>query len=61
MRRGLLYICAPCLAFAAEATAGFHATPEVTILSSYYARKSYGASAWDHQVGVSAVWARKWW
>ena len=45
----------------AEATVGFRVTPEVTIRSSYYTRKSYGASAWDHQVGVSAVWARKWW
>ena len=45
----------------AEATVGFRVTPEVTLRSSYYTRKSYGASAWDHQVGVSAVWARKWW
>ena len=44
----------------AEATVGFRVTPDVTLRSSYYARKSYGASAWDHQVGVSAVWARKW-
>jgi hypothetical protein len=46
---------------AAEATVGFRVTPEVTLRSSYYTRKSYGASAWDHQIGVSAVWARKWW
>jgi hypothetical protein len=46
---------------AAEATVGFRVTHEVTLRSSYYARKSYGVSAWDHQVGVSAVWARKWW
>jgi len=44
-----------------EATVGFRVTPDVTVRSSYYARKSYGAAAWDHQVGVSAVWARKWW
>jgi hypothetical protein len=44
-----------------EATVGFRVTPEVTLRSSYYTRKSYGASAWDHQFGVSAVWARKWW
>jgi hypothetical protein len=45
----------------AEGTVGFRVTPDVTLRSSYYTRKSYGASAWDHQVGVSAVWARKWW
>jgi hypothetical protein len=33
----------------------------VTLRASYYTRKSYGASTWDHQVGISAVWARKWW
>jgi hypothetical protein len=44
-----------------ETTVGFRVTPDVTLRSSYYTRKSYGASAWDHQIGVSAVWARKWW
>lgn len=44
-----------------ETTVGFRVTPEVTVRSSYYTRKSYGVSAWDRQVGVSAVWARKWW
>ena len=44
-----------------EATVGFRLTPEVTIRSSYYTRRPYDASAWDHQVGVQAVWARKWW
>jgi hypothetical protein len=44
-----------------EATVGFRVTNEVTLRSSYYARKFYGASNFDHQAGVSAVWARKWW
>lgn len=44
-----------------EATVGFRVTPEVTLRSSYYARRSYGSSVWDNQVGVSTVWARKWW
>jgi hypothetical protein len=44
-----------------ETTLGFRVTPEVTLRSSYYTRKGYDASAWDHQVAVSAVWARKWW
>jgi hypothetical protein len=45
----------------AETTVGFRITPEVTLRGSYYARRSYGASVWDNQAGVSAVWARKWW
>jgi len=44
-----------------ESTVGFRVTPEVTLRSSYYTRRSYAASVWDQQVGVSAVWARKWW
>jgi hypothetical protein len=44
-----------------ETAVGFRLTPGVTVRSSYYTRKSYTASAWDHQVGVQAVWARKWW
>lgn len=44
-----------------ETTAGFRVTPEVTLRSSYYTRRSYAVPAWDHQVAVSAVWARKWW
>jgi hypothetical protein len=46
---------------AGEATVGYRLTRDVTLRSSYYARKSYGVSTWDNQVGVSAVWARKWW
>jgi hypothetical protein len=44
-----------------EAAVGFRATTDVTLRSSYYTRKGYGASAWDRQIAVSAVWARKWW
>ena len=44
-----------------EATAGFRMTPEITIRSSYYTRQTYGATSWDNQVGVSLVWARRWW
>jgi hypothetical protein len=44
-----------------EATAGFRISPDLTLRSSYYTRKSYGAPAWANQVGVSAVWARRWW
>jgi hypothetical protein len=43
-----------------EATAGFRINPSITLRSSYYARRTYTASAWDHQVGVSVVWAQRW-
>jgi len=44
-----------------EATAGFRVSPDVTLRSSYTARRSFGASTWTDQVGVSLVWARRWW
>jgi hypothetical protein len=44
-----------------ETTAGFRVTPEFTLRASYYARRFYAASAWDHQVGASIVWAKRWW
>ena len=44
-----------------EATAGYRATPDVTLRASYYARRFYGASAWDQQIAGSVVWARRWW
>jgi hypothetical protein len=44
-----------------EATAGFRVSPDVTLRSSYTARKSFGASTWTDQAGVSVVWARRWW
>jgi hypothetical protein len=46
---------------AVETTAGFRLTKELTLRSSFYMRRSYGASAWDRQAAVSAVWARRWW
>jgi hypothetical protein len=44
-----------------EGTAGFRVTPDIALRSSYYARRSYGASTWTNQVGVSLVWSRRWW
>jgi hypothetical protein len=43
-----------------EATAGFHATRDITIGSSFYTRHSYTAVAWDQQFGISLVWATRW-
>jgi len=44
-----------------EATAGYRVTPDITLRASYYTRKFYGALTWDQQVGVSVVWAHRWW
>jgi hypothetical protein len=44
-----------------ETTVGFRMSPEITLRGSYYTRRFYRATAWDHQVGVSIVWARRWW
>jgi len=44
-----------------ETTAGYRINPDITVRSSYYARKSYNAKTWDNQVGISIVWARRWW
>lgn len=44
-----------------EATAGFRVTPDVTLRSSYYTRRFYFATTWIDQVGVSVVWAHRWW
>jgi len=44
-----------------EATVGFRATHEMTLRASYYARKAYGRTTFDHQAAVSAVWYRRWW
>jgi hypothetical protein len=44
-----------------EATAGFRVTRSVTLRSSYYTRRFYGTTTWTNQIGVSAVWAQRWW
>lgn len=44
-----------------EATAGYRLTTELTLRSSFMARKAYTRTAWDQQVGFSVVWARRWW
>jgi hypothetical protein len=44
-----------------EATAGYRVNPDITVRSSYYARKPYNARTWANQFGVSVVWAGRWW
>ena len=44
-----------------EATAGFRVNRDVTLRSSFYSRRFYGAADWANQTGVSVVWAHRWW
>jgi hypothetical protein len=44
-----------------EATLGYRLTPEFTLRGSYMSRKAYTRTTWDQQVGLSVVWARRWW
>ncbi len=44
-----------------EATVGYRLSTDFTLRSSFQSRKPYTRGAWDQQVGVSVVWARRWW
>jgi hypothetical protein len=52
--------CVLSIASLFEATAGFRVTTEVTLLTSYYTRRSDGSTDGVNEVGVSAVWSRRW-
>jgi hypothetical protein len=44
-----------------EATFGYRIVPDLTARASYMARRAFTRITWDHQAGVSLVWARQWW
>jgi len=44
-----------------EATVGYRLSRDFTLRSSFMNRKAYTRTTWDQQVGVSIVWARRWW
>jgi hypothetical protein len=44
-----------------EATFGYRIVPDLTARASYMSRKPFTRTTWDQQVGVSLVWARRWW
>jgi len=44
-----------------EATFGYRIVPDLTARASYMARKAFTRTTWDHQAGLSLVWARQWW
>jgi hypothetical protein len=43
-----------------EMTGGYRVNRDITLRSSYVARRFYGGTTWDHQVGASLVWAHRW-
>ncbi len=43
-----------------EETLGYRVTPDITLRASHRARRGFGRPGFDHTVGVSAVWWRRW-
>lgn len=43
-----------------EETLGFRVTPELTLRLSHRARRGFGRPGYDNQVGISAVWWKRW-
>ncbi len=43
-----------------EETVGYRVTPELTLRASHRARSGFGRPEYDHSVGVSAVWWKRW-
>jgi hypothetical protein len=44
-----------------DSTLGYLVTPEVTLRAGHTALRGWTAATADHQLGVSVVWARRWW
>lgn len=44
-----------------ETVAGYRINPEISLRAGHVARHGFTARTWDHQVGVSIVWTRRWW
>jgi hypothetical protein len=43
-----------------ESTLGYRLSPDLAVRGSFIARKAFTRTDWDQQVGVSLVWARRW-
>lgn len=44
-----------------DTTLGYLVTPEITLRVGHAALKSFTGAAVDNQIGVSLIWARRWW
>jgi hypothetical protein len=43
-----------------ESTVAFRATTDITIRGSYFTRRFYTRTDWDHQAGIQVVWFHRW-
>ena len=46
---------------ALDSTVGYRIDPELTLRVGYSAVRTWGATAVDHQAGLSLMWSRRWW
>ena len=44
-----------------DSTLGYLVNPEITVRAGHAAMKAFTQATVDHQVGVSLIWARRWW
>lgn len=44
-----------------DSTIGYLVSPELTLRAGHTALRGWTATTTDHQIGVSIVWARRWW
>lgn len=46
---------------AVDTTLGYLVTPEATLRLGHAVMKRWNISDVDHQIGLSIVWAKRWW
>ena len=46
---------------AIDSTVGYLVSPELTVRLSHAAIESFNENDFDHQIGLSFMWARRWW
>jgi hypothetical protein len=44
-----------------ETTAGYRLNPDITLRIAHAAMRPFGATSTDNQIGMSFIWARRWW
>lgn len=54
-------VATPRTYLAVDSTVGYLVSPELTLRAGYTALRGWRAPRTDHQLGLSVVWARRWW
>lgn len=44
-----------------DSTVGYSLTPDVTLRAGYTVIKPWTSGVYDHQFGLSLIWAKRWW